>query len=78
MTNDERDMLMYGCPVSELQDAIKDANSPLMGGGGMLAMSLLSDAQELLAMGASDRSRQMINCAKYVINNTLVDIRNTQ
>lgn len=77
MTENDRHMLMFGCSVSELIEAIQDSKSPLMGGPAMLAMSMLSDAQELLAMDATDRSRQMINRAKYVISNTLLEIRNT-
>jgi len=40
----------------------------LMGGPTMLATSYLSDAQDLIAMGANDLARKMINCAKYVIS----------
>jgi hypothetical protein len=67
MTQNEREIQMYGCEAWELDEAMSDANHPYMGGLTMLAMSILSDAQELLAMGASDRARQNINQAKYVI-----------
>ena len=68
MTNKEREMQMYGCEAWELDEAIADSNKPYMGGGTMLVMSILSDAQELIAMGAADRARQNINQAKYVIS----------
>jgi len=41
---------------------------PLMGGHFMLAMSILSDAQECIACGMHDRARQYINRAKYVMH----------
>ena len=63
-----REFLMYGCEQSSLDEAIESSMQPYMGGHFMLAMSILSDAQELLAMGANDKARQNINCAKYVMN----------
>ena len=75
MTQKEREMQMYGCEAWELDEAIADSNQPYMGGLTMLAMSILSDAQELLAMGASDRASQNINQAKYVIRHMKEDIQ---
>jgi hypothetical protein len=34
----------------------------------MVAMSILSDAQELLAMGATNDSRQYMNRAKFILS----------
>ena len=68
MTNKEIEMQMYNCEEWELDEAIADFNKPYMGGGTMLVMSILSDAQELIAMGAGNRARQNINQAKYVIS----------
>lgn len=67
LTMEERQMSMYGCLSFELDEAIDDAAMPYMGGLPMMVMSMLSDAQELIAMGASDRARQNINRAKYVL-----------
>lgn len=64
---EERQMFMYGCLSTHLDEAIEDADMPYMGGLPMLVMSMLSDAQELIAMGASDKARQNINRAKYVL-----------
>jgi hypothetical protein len=64
----DREMNMYGCTVAEIKEAMKDSHKPFMGGEEMLAMSWLSDAQELIAMGASDRARQNINRAKYILS----------
>ena len=68
MTEEERITNMFGCDMEDLDGDIRDSRQPLMGGPTMLATSYLSDAQELIAMGANDRARQMINCAKYVIS----------
>ena len=68
MTINEHEMQMYNCELWELDEAIADFNQPYMGGSTMLAVSILSDAQELIAMGAADRARQNINQAKYVIS----------
>lgn len=58
---------MYGMPKEWLDELITDWQEPLMGGLTMLAMSVLSDAQERIALGHDDIARQYINRAKYVI-----------
>jgi hypothetical protein len=64
--NDMNDT-MYGMPKEWLDELITDWQEPLMGGLTMLAMSVLSDAQERIALGHDDIARQYINRAKYVI-----------
>jgi len=59
--------LMYGCTKADLDGLIAEADEPYMGGRSMLAMSILSDAQERIAVGHGDIARQYINRAKYVI-----------
>lgn len=63
----QRHMMMYGCFTTELDEIIADEMQPLMGGHYMLAMSILSDAQECIAIGQEERARQYINRAKYVM-----------
>ena len=63
MPNDD----MYGCSREELLEVCKDAQQPYMGGLTMLAMSILSDAQECIARGMDETARQYINRAKYVL-----------
>jgi len=58
---------MYGMPKEWLDELITDWQEPLMGGLTMLAMSVLSDAQERIALGHDDIARQYINRAKYII-----------
>jgi len=58
---------MYGMPKEWLDELVEDWQEPLMGGLTMLAMSVLSDAQERIALGHDDIARQYINRAKYII-----------
>lgn len=67
MTTEEKQTLMYGCPQEWIDELIEDWSEPLMGGLQMLAMSMLSDAQERIALGDGNTARQYINRAKYVI-----------
>ena len=64
---DKQYMVMFGMPKEWLDELIADWQEPLMGGLTMLAMSVLSDAQERIALGHDDIARQYINRAKYVI-----------
>ena len=64
---DKQYMVMYGMPKEWLDELITDWQEPLMGGLTMLAMSVLSDAQERIALGHDDVARQYINRAKYII-----------
>lgn len=58
---------MYGCPQEWIDELITDWQEPLMGGLTRLAMSVLSDAQERIALGDGETARQYINRAKYII-----------
>ena len=62
-----KQMNMYGMTREGMDDMIASEMHSLMGGHYMLAMSILSDAQECIAIGLEDRARRYINRAKYVI-----------
>jgi len=64
---DKQYMDMFGMPKEWLDELITDWQEPLMGGLTMLVMSVLSDAQERIALGHDDTARQYINRAKYII-----------
>jgi hypothetical protein len=70
MTMKERQLDMFGMPKEWLDELIADWQEPMMGGLQMLAMSMLSDAQERIALGDGETARQYINRAKYVIKQT--------
>ena len=67
---EQQQMDMYGMPKEWLDEMVDDWQEPLMGGLQMLAMSILSDAQECIAIGRHETARQYINRAKYVIRQT--------
>jgi len=67
---DKQYMVMFGMPKEWLDELIADWQEPMMGGLQMLAMSMLSDAQERIALGDGETARQYINRAKYVIRQT--------
>ena len=54
---------MFGCTSEELE-TIVDAQHPRLS----IALSVLSDAQELIRLGQTEDARQAINRAKYMIN----------
>ena len=63
---DKRYMVMYGCTHDDMMCMMNDPMN-FIGGHSMLAMSILSDAQECIARGMDETARQYINRAKYVI-----------
>jgi hypothetical protein len=79
------EIAMFGCPTSTLDaDVRESARDPypsanqLRAGASGYVLSLLSDAQELTAMGAADGrpeyaedARQLMNRAKYVVDRYL-------
>lgn len=59
----------YGCPLETMKTLAKDLQEgsyPI--GLRMGAMSILSDSQELIAMGRANEARQAINRAKFLID----------
>jgi len=66
---------MYGIPKEWLDELLDDWRDPMMGGLTMLAMSMLSDAQECIAIGQDNTARQYINRAKYVIRQTREQVK---
>lgn len=72
LTKAERDHQMFGCDADEILEAMK---SPLykFSGVEMLAMSILSDAQEVISRGESELGRKFINRAKLVLDTMMRD-----
>lgn len=67
MQQADKDNTMFGMPREWLDELMEDWSDPMMGGLTMLSMSILSDAQECIAIGNDELARQYINRAKYVI-----------
>ena len=60
----EREIKMFGCTKAQIDEADAEALGPPM----LRVMSLLSDAQEQIALGWNEEARQTLNVAKYLIS----------
>ena len=73
-TQEIREVSMYGCTEAQMREAVEQRITFRFSGPGMMAMSLMSDAQEQINteygevdyMRAED-ARQTINRAKWII-----------
>jgi hypothetical protein len=66
----------YGMTESDIREQYMNSFTARMSGLEMVVMSILSDAQELLAMGASNDSRQYMNRAKFILSE-MMDAKQT-
>ena len=73
---EKRQVRMYGCTEAQMREAVESSLTFRFSGPGMMAMSLLSDCQEMVAYGPYDSDtlanimedqRQTINRAKWII-----------
>ena len=72
---EKRQVRMFGCTEAQMRGAIEESLTFRFSGPAMMAMSILSDAQEMINteygevdyMRAED-SRQAINRAKWIIS----------
>jgi hypothetical protein len=67
-TQTSRNESMYGfADIDAYVESVKDSITYKFTGGNMVVAGLMSDAQELIAGGAQDRSRQTLNIAKHIL-----------
>lgn len=71
MNKIQQQLDMYGMLSSEIDDEMRSANEPLMGGLPMMVMSILSNVQEEIAIGYHERARQNINVCKYILSDVM-------
>jgi len=72
---EKRQVRMFGCTEQQMREAVEQSLTFRFSGAGMMAMSILSDAQEMISteygevdsMRAED-ARQAINRAKWIIS----------
>lgn len=57
----------YGMSTADIREQYMKSFTAKHVGLEMVCMSILSDAQELLAMGATNDSRQYMNRAKFIL-----------
>ena len=58
----------YGMTEADIREEYMNSITARVSGLEMVAMGVLSDAQELMAMGATDQSRKNINIAKFILS----------
>ena len=58
----------YGMSEADIREQYMNSLTARYSGLEMVAMGILSDAQEMLAMGATNDSRQYMNRAKFILS----------
>ena len=58
----------YGMSEQEIRTQYMESITAKFSGLEMVVMSVLSDAQELLAMGRNEDSRKQMNIAKFILS----------
>ena len=66
MTNFETNC--YGMTEQDIREQYMDSITAKFSGLEMVVMGVLSDAQELLAMGRNEASRKQMNIAKFILS----------
>lgn len=66
--NDEQCMKMYGTSLENMNSILDHVYSKDIAGVQMMAMSILSDAQEEMARGNNETARHYINRSKYLMS----------
>jgi hypothetical protein len=67
----------YGMTEADIREEYMQSITAKFSGLEMVAMGVLSDAQELLAMGRSDAARKQMNIAKFILSE-MMDARQTE
>jgi hypothetical protein len=79
-----REVRMYGCTVEQMREAVEESITFRFSGPAMMAMSLMSDAQEMVAYGPYDSDtlanimedqRQTLNRAKWILSTYVLEAR---
>ena len=67
-TQTNRNVSMYGfADIDSYIESVKESITYQFTGGNMVVAGLMSDAQELIAGGAQNSSRQTLNIAKHIL-----------
>ena len=67
----------YGMSAEDIREEYMQSLTARLSGLEMVAMGVLSDAQELLAMGRNDAARKQMNIAKFILSE-MMDARQTE
>ena len=63
-----RELQMYGMTESDIREQYMESITARFSGLEMVVMGVLSDAQELLAMGRDESARKQMNVAKFILS----------
>lgn len=72
----KREVRMYGCTQDQMREAVEQSLTYRFSGAAMYAMSMMSDAQEMVSHGPYDSDtlaniledqRQLLNRAKWIL-----------
>ena len=58
----------YGMSTEDIREEYMQSLTARLSGLEMVAMGVLSDAQELLAMGRAEDARKQMNIAKFILS----------
>ena len=61
----------YGMSADDIRDEYMHSLTGKLSGHEMVVMSILSDAQELMAMGRTESARKLMNIAKFILGEML-------
>ena len=72
----KREVRMYGCTEAQMREAVEQSITFRFSGPAMMAMSLMSDAQEMINTEygevtdfRAEDARQCLNRAKWILSN---------
>ena len=74
---ERREVRMYGCTEAQMREAVEESITFRFTGAAMMAMSLMSDCQEMVSYGPYDSDtlanlledqRQTLNRAKWILS----------
>jgi hypothetical protein len=64
----DRESLVYGMSTADIREQYMNGITARCSGLEMVVMGVLSDAQELLAMGRQESARKQMNIAKFILS----------
>jgi hypothetical protein len=65
---EKRQVRMYGCTEQQMREAVEESFTFRFAGPAMMAMSLMSDAQEEIVRELDEDARQTLNRAKWILS----------
>jgi len=70
---EKRQVRMFGCTEQQMREAVEESFTFRFAGPAMMAMSLMSDAQEEIVRELDEDARQTLNRAKWILSTYCMD-----